>query len=55
MIETDGDQDCGGIHFDEIIKKLFMEKLDDIASEYGLELENFITVFDEGKEAELDD
>ena len=38
-----------------INKDAMLEKLDDIAAEYGLELENFITVFDEGKEAELDD
>lgn len=32
-----------------------LEQLDDIAAEYGLDLDTFITTFDEGKEAELDD
>ena len=32
-----------------------LEQLDDIAAEYGLDLNTFITTFDEGKEAELDD
>lgn len=32
-----------------------LEQLDDIAAEYGLELDTFITSYDDGKEAELDD
>ena len=32
IIQTDGDQDLGGKHFDEIIKELFMRKLDEIDS-----------------------
>ena len=36
-------------------KDEMLAKLDDIAAEYGLELENFITIFDDDKEAELDD
>ncbi len=30
-------------------------QLDDLAADYGLELENFITTFDDGKEADLDE
>ena len=32
-----------------------LSQLDDVAADYGLTLEDFITTFDEGKEADLDD
>lgn len=38
-----------------INNKELISKLEEIVADYGLELEKFITTFDEGKEAELDD
>ena len=32
-----------------------LEKLDNLAADYDLELDDFITTFDEGKEVDLDD
>jgi superfamily II DNA or RNA helicase len=36
-------------------KDALLQELETIATDYGLELSEFITTFDEGKEAELDD